>query len=161
MFHILWTSSLWLLWEERTLAPLMFLYLWVFSLLYRPHRTQRQLFFCRGNILMLSDLDGHVWDEPIRRYIRQQTWHKILKNFEKSKFWTYWYWFWYWKLQFQNIDFDIDIEICISKILILILILNFLWILILILVLILKKEEENIDNLSSEKNTSASLTLGF
>ena len=68
-----------------------------------------------------------------------QTWHKILKNFEKSKFWTYWYWFWYWKLQFQNIDFDIDIEICISKILILILILNFLGILILILVLILKK----------------------
>ena len=69
----------------------------------------------------------------------RQTWHKILKNFEKSKFWTYWYWFWYWKLQFQNIDFDIDIEICISKILILILILNFLGILILILVLILKK----------------------
>ena len=70
---------------------------------------------------------------------RNQTWDNILKNFEKSKFWSYWYWFWYWKLQFQNIDFDIDIEICISKILILILILNFLGILILILVLILKK----------------------
>ena len=68
-----------------------------------------------------------------------QTWDKILKNFEKSKFWSYWYWFWYWKLQFQNIDFDIDIEICISKILTLILILKFLGLLILILVLILKK----------------------
>ena len=101
------------------------------------------------------------WHEKAGVICRNQTWHKILKIFEKSKFWTYWYWFWYWKLQFQNIDFDIDIEICISKILILILILNFLGILILILVLILKKEEENIDNLSSEKNTSASLTLGF
>ena len=69
----------------------------------------------------------------------KHTWHKILKNFVKSKFWKYWYWFWYWKLQFQNIDFDIDFEICISKILILVLILKFLGILILILVLILKK----------------------
>ena len=69
----------------------------------------------------------------------KQTWDKILKNFEMSKFWSYWYWFWYWKLQFQNIDFDIEIEICISKILILILILKFLGLLILILVLILKK----------------------
>ena len=77
---------------------------------------------------------SHYVDTPL-----MQTWHKILKTFEKSKFWTYWYWFWYWKLQFQNIDFDIDIEICISRILILVLILNFLGILILILVLILKK----------------------
>ena len=91
---------------------------------------------------------------------QNQTWHKILKTFEKSKFWTYWYWFWYWKPQFQNIDFDIDIEICISRILILILILNFLGFLILILLLILKKGG-NIENFSSEKNTSSSLTLRF
>ena len=49
---------------ENTSASYV-LYLWVFSLLYRPHRTQRQLFFCRGNILMLSDLDGHVWSHLI------------------------------------------------------------------------------------------------
>ena len=83
-----------------------------------------------------------------------QTWDKILKNFEKSKFWSYWYWFWYWKLQFQNIDFDIDIEICIYKILILILILKFLGILILILVLILKKNGGNIENFRSENEAS-------
>ena len=90
-----------------------------------------------------------------------QTWDKILKIFEKSKFWSYWYWFWYWKLQFQNIDFDIDIEICISKILILILILKFLGILILILVLILKKNGGNIENMSSENEASSYQALSF
>ena len=44
----IWT--LWLSWEERTLAPPMFLFLCVSSLLYCPHWMQKQLLFFRGNI---------------------------------------------------------------------------------------------------------------
>ena len=43
----IWT--LWLSWEERTLAPPMFLFLCVSSLLYCPHWMQKQLLFFRGN----------------------------------------------------------------------------------------------------------------
>ena len=59
----------------------------------------------------------------------------------------YWFWYWYWNLYLQIIDFDIDIELFGSF--------------DIDIGIDIEKNEENIDNLGSEKNTSAPLTLRF
>ena len=43
-----------------------------------------------------------------------QRWDNIMKNIEKTIYWSCRYWNWYWNRQFQNIYIDIAIEICLS-----------------------------------------------
>ena len=57
-----WT--LWLLWRERTPAPLMFLCLRVFSLHNSQPGIERQLFFCRRRHKVLSEVGAKVCPQP-------------------------------------------------------------------------------------------------
>ena len=67
-----WT--LWLLWRERTTAPPKFMCVRVYSLHYRPHCTQKQLFFFRGRDAILSGIHSKVWCWCKIFYWCGQTW---------------------------------------------------------------------------------------
>ena len=96
--------------------------------------------FARGCVSDMAQNFENFWKVKILEVL-------VLILILKTTHSKYWFWYWYWNLYLQIIDFDIDIELFGSF--------------DIDIGIDIEKNEENIDNLGSEKNTSAPLTLRF